>query len=45
MQVLTEAYEQVEAGQLLKLRDKATRCVKSFISRYRPDLSYIPAGQ
>jgi hypothetical protein len=44
-QVLTEAYGPAEAEQLLKLRNRATHCAKSFISRYRPDLSYIPEGQ
>lgn len=44
-QTLTEVYGSEEAEQLLDLRDQAIHCRKSFISSYRPDLSYIPAGQ
>ena len=43
--MLEEVYGRVGAEKLLKVLTKAVRSESSQILRFRPDLSYIPAGQ
>ncbi len=44
-EMLEEAYGEQEAEEILRVIDKTIKSEYSHLETYRPDLSYIPAGQ